>query len=126
MNFMNLIYRYYHFCYKTDFSIAKSQGPQTYFQVFSPEYSMNILCKYEPQNIGAFFYLFGFKKIIFECNSMGNGPVDGTITSILRHLKGYYSEMHLFFYLIFAENVTLLSLNIMKLIPLDTSTSKYN
>ena len=50
---------------------------------------------------------------------MGNGPTEGAITSILTHEKAYHSKTHLnFFFLIFAENVTLLSLNIIKLIPL--------
>ena len=39
--------------------------------------------------------------------------------------KVYYSKKHPNFFLIFAENVRLLFLNIIKLIPLGASTSKY-
>ena len=45
------------------------------------------------------------------CNSMGNEPAEGAITSVLNHLKGYYSKTRLFF-LIFAGNVTLISWHI--------------
>ena len=45
---------------------------------------------------------------------MQNGPVEGAITSILKHVKVYRSKTHLnlfvcFFLLIFAENVMLLN-----------------
>ena len=56
---------------------------------------------------------------------MGNGPIEGTITSILKHYNVYYSKTHLNFFLIFGENVTLLPRNIIKLIPSGASTSKY-
>ena len=56
---------------------------------------------------------------------MGNGPIEGTITSILRHKKVYYSKCTLMCFLIFAANVRLLSLSIIKVIPLEDSTSKY-
>ena len=47
---------------------------------------MNILCKYE-KKIKVFFlfiYVF-FENTCFVCNYMGNEPVEGTITSILKH-----------------------------------------
>ena len=49
--------------------------------------------------------------------STGNGPVEGAITCTVKHKKVYYSKMHPIFFLIFAENVRLLFLNIIKLIP---------
>ena len=49
---------------------------------------------------------------------MGNGPVEGAITCTVKHKKVYYSKTHPNFFLIFAENVRLLFLNIIKLIPL--------
>ena len=58
---------------------------------------------------------------------MGNGPVEDAITCTVKHKKDHNSKTHpifLFFLLIFAENVRLLFLNIIKLIPLVASTSK--
>ena len=55
---------------------------------------------------------------------MGNGPIEGAINSILQHEKDY-SKMHRLFNLIFAQNVMLLSLNIITLIPLRSSTSDH-
>ena len=47
---------------------------------------MNILCKYEKKIKVHFFYLFVFlENTCFVCNSVGNGPVEGAITSILKH-----------------------------------------
>ena len=58
------------------------------------------------------------------CNSMGNEPVEVAIISFLKHEKVYYQRSTLFF-LIFAENIVLLSLNIIKLIPLGAPTWNY-
>ena len=47
---------------------------------------MNILYKYEKKKIKAHFYLFTFlENTCFVCNSMGNQPVEGAVTSILKH-----------------------------------------
>ena len=54
---------------------------------------------------------------------MGNGPVEGDITSILKNLKVLLENAP--FFLIFAGNAMLLSRNKIKLIPLGSSTSKY-
>ena len=73
-----------------------------------------------------FFYLFAsLENTCFVCNSMGNGLIEGAITSILKHWKGYNSKMHPNFFLILAESFTLLSWSIIKLIPLGASNSKY-
>ena len=62
---------------------------------------------------------------MFCMNSMGNGPVEGFITSIWQHSKIFNSKfLTQNFFLIF-RNVTLLSQNIIKLIPLRVSTLKY-
>ena len=59
------------------------------------------------------FYLFAFlENTCFVCNSMGDRPAEGAITSILKHSKVYYAKTHLNFVLIFAENVMLLPRNI--------------
>ena len=53
--------------------------------VYYSEYSVNILCKYE-RKIKVRIYLFAlFENSCFVCNSMGNVPVEGAITSILKH-----------------------------------------
>ena len=73
-----------------------------------------------------FLSLFVFlENVRFVCYSTGKGPNEGALPSILKHLKVYYAKTHLTFSLIFAENVKLLSRNIIKLIPLGASTSKY-
>ena len=66
---------------------------------------------------------------------MENGPIEDAKTSNLNHLKGVLlfkknnnnknNKNAPIVYINFAENVTLLSLNIIKLIPLGASTSKY-
>ena len=85
---------------------------------------MNSLCKYEKKlikkNNNSFLFAFLEKKCC-GCNSIGNELVEGAISYILKHSKVYYSKTHL----ILAENVTLLSRNIIQLIPLGASTSKY-
>ena len=61
-----------------------------------------------------FFFLLicVFRKCMCCVQLCGNGSVEGTTTSILKHQKVLTQPY------IFAENVTLLSRNIMKLIPL--------
>ena len=49
---------------------------------------------------------------------MGNGSVEGAITSFFEALNDLLLKTHLIFLLIFAENVKLLSLNIIKMITL--------
>ena len=52
------------------------------------EYSVNILCKYERKIkvfIFYFFFICVFITACFVCYSMGNVPVEGAITSILKH-----------------------------------------
>ena len=110
-----------HLCYKTDFLFAKSQGPQITLGILFWILNKHSVQVWEKRR--CVFVLFCFFLIIylfafFVCNSMGNGPVEGAITSILKHLNFYYSKTYLNFFLIFAENVTLLSLNIIKLILL--------
>ena len=46
-----------------------------------------------------FLVIYIFRNCMFVCNSMGNGPVEGAIASILKHLKGYYSKTQLNFLL---------------------------
>ena len=48
---------------------------------------------------------------------MGNEPVVVAIYLFLKREKVYHQKMHLIFFLISAENMALLSLNIIKLIP---------
>ena len=66
------------------------------------------------------FYLLAFlENTCFVCISMGNGPVEGAITCTVKHKKVYFSKTHPnLFSDFFAENVRLLFLNIIKLIPL--------
>ena len=72
---------------------------------------MNILGKYE-KNGGSNFYLSEFSEnTTFIYNSIENEPVEGAMTSNLKHKKGYYSQTHNRIFLIFAVNVKLLSLN---------------
>ena len=109
-----------------DYLFAKSWGPQSYFRytILNTKWTF---CASMRTKLRCVFYLFVFllENTSFVCISMGNGPVGGTITTILKHQKVYHSKTHLNFFLIFAENVTLLFLNIIKLIPLGASTSKY-
>ena len=60
-----------------------------------------------------FFFICVFRKYMFRYNLY------------FEALKGLLLKTHLIFFLIFAENVTLLSRNIIKLISLGSSTSKY-
>ena len=72
------------------------------------------------------FYLFAslYRKYMF-CVQFLNGPVEDAISST-RSIERFITENpKLVFFLIFAENVTLLSRNIIKLTPLGSSTSKY-
>ena len=59
---------------------------------------MNILCKYEPKKLLHFLFICIFRKSCFVCKSMGNGPVEGTITSILKRWKHYYFYYYYFYY----------------------------
>ena len=95
---------------------------------------MNILCKYEAKKSMRFFifiyffYLFVFLENHVLCATLWEmGP--------LREYNLYFQALKrllfknapiFFFYLSFTANVTPLSLNIIKLIPLVSSTSKYN
>ena len=50
---------------------------------------------------------------------MGNGPVEGAVTCTVKHKKVFITQKRtLIFFWFFAENVRLLFLNIIKLIPL--------
>ena len=47
---------------------------------------MNILCKYENKIEVCIFYLFAFlENTYFVYSSVGNGPTEDVITSILKH-----------------------------------------
>ena len=78
---------------------------------------MNILCNYE-KKLRCFLYLFAIY-------SMRNGPIEGTSTNILKHLRFLTQKRTLIFFYFFEPNVTLLSWNIIKLILLGASTFKY-
>ena len=108
---------------QTFYLYCKNLRPQSYFRYtfLNTHYSVNILCKYEKKIKVRFLVIHILENAWFVCNSMGNAPIKGAITSILKH-KGYYSKTHLIFFLIFTENVILLSRNIIKLIPFGTST----
>ena len=56
---------------------------------------MNILCKYEEKIKVYFLVIYMLENACFVCNSLGNGPIEGAITSILKYLKGYFSKMHM-------------------------------
>ena len=46
---------------------------------------MNILCKNEKKiKVRFFLFICVLKDTCFVCNSMGNGPVEGAVTSILK------------------------------------------
>ena len=53
--------------------------------VYYSDYLVNISCKYESKIIGAFSLIRILKNACFVCYPMGNGPVEGAITSILKH-----------------------------------------
>ena len=117
-----------HLCYKTDFLFAKSRGPQSYFRYTILNRQWKFCANMWKKKLRCIFYLLAFlENTCFVCISMGNGPFEDAITCTVKHKKVYYSKTHpifLFFFLIFAENVRLLFLNITKLIPLGASTSK--
>ena len=72
---------------------------------------MNI-CANIRGKISCFYYLFTFLDIAcFVCNSLGNGPVEGTV-SIQRIIT--QKRILLFFNIFFRENITLLSWNIIQ------------
>ena len=66
------------------FLFAK-KAPKISLKVYSSEYSMNTLCKYEEKSRWVFYLFALLENTCFLCNSMGNGPVDGATTSILKH-----------------------------------------
>ena len=79
---------------------------------------MKILCKYVKKIKVHFLILWAFlENTCLMYISMRNGPVEGAITCAVKHKKVYCSKTHPIFFLIFAENVRLLFLNIIKLIP---------
>ena len=45
---------------------------------------MNIPCKYEKKKKDHFLFTFILENTCFVYNSMGNGPIEGAITSILK------------------------------------------
>ena len=61
---------------------------------------MNTLCKYEKKIKVLFFlflfiYLFVFLEYTrFVCNSVGNAPVVGAVSSILKHQKRFITQKH--------------------------------
>ena len=83
---------------------------------------MNILCKYQKK--GAFFFICVFRKYMFCVQVYWKWACRGRYNLFFEALKGLLLKNILFF-LIFAGNVTLLSVNITELIPLRASTSKY-
>ena len=65
------------------------------------------------KHIKVHFWLIGVFDVL--CATLwGNGPVEGAITCTVKHKKVYFSKTHPNFFLIFAENVRLLFLNIIK------------
>ena len=77
-----------HVCYKTDFSFAKGWGPQSYFRytILNTPWTLQVWGekKKKKKKNKVHFYLFAFlENACFVCNSMGNGPIDGALTSIL-------------------------------------------
>ena len=95
-----------HLCYKTDFLFAKSQDSQSYFR-YTFLNTQWTFCESMRKKLRCIFYLFAFlENACFVCNSMGNGPVEGTITSILKHLKVYYSKTHLNFFFWFLQKMS--------------------
>ena len=128
-----------HTCYKTDFLFAKIRGPNTYFMYtfLSTQWTF---CASMRKNCGAFvfvfvfvclfvclvFFFFGLFKFLenacFVCISMGNGP----LSPFFEAFKGlFFKNAPYYFFLIFAEKVTLLYRDIIMLIPWGASTSKY-
>ena len=97
------------------FSLNKASSTAYSGAVLSRDYSPVNMLQCRPPTVVSHNWI---ENTCFVCNSMGNGPVEGAITSILKNLKVYYSKTHLNFFLIFAENVWLLSQNMIKLIPL--------
>ena len=108
-----------------DFLFAKSWGPQSYFRytILNVKWTFCASMRNILRCVFVFIcYLFAFlENMCFVCNSMGNGSVEGAITS-----KMFITQKcTLISFMIFAENVTLMSRNIIKLIPLEASSSKY-
>ena len=110
------------YIYKTDFFICKNLMPSKLLLVCYSEYSVNSMCKYKRKIKVHFLFICMFRKYMF-CNSIANGALEGAITSIWKDLKD--SKTPLIFSMIFAENFTLQSRNIIRPIPLEASNSKY-
>ena len=95
---------------KRNFYLQKFEAPKL-LSVYYSQYSVNILWKYERKIKVRFCFIHFFSEHTCSvCTSTGNGPVEGAITSILKHLnilKGYTQKRTLFFFWIFAENFTL-------------------
>ena len=87
---------------------------------------MNILCMYEEKIRVHFWFIWVFRKYIFCVQLHGKWARWGHYNLYFEALKGLLlKNTPKFFFLTFAENVTLLSLNIIKLIPLGASTLKH-
>ena len=125
---------FFHLCSKTDFLFAEVENPKVILGILFWVLNEHNVQAWENKSRWFFFFfcsiLFAFlENSCFVCISMGNGPVEGAITSILKHWHVNFSHTQfcfvLFFFLMFAKNVTPLSWNIINLIPLWSSTSKY-
>ena len=81
-----------------------------------------------PEKSVHFLFIYVYRKSCFVCNSMGNGPIEGTFL-YFEELKGLLFKNALifffFFNLIFAKKSHATIPDIIKLIPLGASTSKY-
>ena len=78
-------------CYITDFLFAKKLRTPN-FWIFN-EHSVQVWEKIIIWFFFKFIYLFVFlENTCFVCNSMGNGPGEGAITSRLKHYKVYFSK----------------------------------
>ena len=96
-----------HPCYKMDFLFAKISGHPKVLSLYYSDYTVNLLCKYQRKSKVCFFIYLHFYKIPVLCVNlcMENGPIEGAMTSILKHWKGYCSKTQLNFCLILAENL---------------------
>ena len=106
-----------HPCYKTDFLFAKSETPSYLrYTILTTQWTFCVNMKDKLRCI--FNFLAFLQNTCFVHNSMGNGPVDA-LKGLLRTQKRI-----LILFWFFAENLTLLSCNITKLIPFGASNSK--
>ena len=113
-----------HLCYKTDFLFAKSQGSQSYFRytILNTQWTF---CASMGKIKVCYLFICIFKKYMFCVQVLRKWASWGRYL-YFEAFKGLeLRNAPYFFLLIFAENVTLLSRNIIKLILLGASTSNY-